>query len=149
MNTYEMLNSALVNLFRDVMNLEENAIITSEYSDITNNDMHVIEAIGLDEPKKMTEIAKAMSVTTGTLTKAMNSLEKKGYVQRQRSEQDKRVVHITLTGRGMQAFRHHEKFHQDMIAFILCNISSQESRVLRKALERLMAYFKQKYDFKP
>ena len=111
--------------------------------------MHVIEAIGLDEPKKMTEIAKAMSVTTGTLTKAMNSLEKKGYVQRQRSEQDKRVVHITLTGRGMQAFRHHEKFHQDMIAFILCNISSQESRVLRKALERLMAYFKQKYDFKP
>ena len=51
MDTYETLNGVLVNLFRDVMNLEENAIITSEYSDITNNDMHVIEAVGLGEPR--------------------------------------------------------------------------------------------------
>lgn len=145
----QTLNRLLVQFFKYIMEIEEKKLITEEFADITYNDMHVIEAIGLDEPRKMTEIAKAMSVTTGTLTKAMNSLEKKGYVQRQRSEQDKRVVHITLTGRGMQAFRHHEKFHQDMIAFILCNISSQESRVLRRALERLMAYFKQKYDFMP
>ena len=68
MNTYETLNSALVNLFRDVMDLEEQAIITSEYRDITNNDMHVIEAVGLGEPKNMSAIAKALSVTVGTLT---------------------------------------------------------------------------------
>ena len=94
----------------------------------------------------MSQIAKTLSVTTGTLTKAMDSLEKKGYVLRRRSEQDKRVVYITLTDRGVRAYRHHEKFHQDMIAFILDDISEQESQVLRKALERLMTYFQQKYD---
>lgn len=33
-------------LFRDIMDIEEKAIITPEFKDITNNDMHVIEAIG-------------------------------------------------------------------------------------------------------
>ena len=76
MDTYETLNSALVKLFRDVMDLEEQAIINSEYCDITNNDMHVIEAVGLEEPRNMSTIAKLLSVTVGTLTIAMNSLVK-------------------------------------------------------------------------
>ncbi len=128
------------------MEIEEKKLITDEFREITYNDMHIIEAIGIDKPKKMSEIAKIMSVTTGTLTKAVDSLEKKGYVQRQRSRQDKRVVNITLTQQGVTAFRHHEKFHQDMIAFILEHVSEEESRVLRHALERLMGYFRQKYN---
>ena len=46
MDTYATLNDALVKLFRDVMDLEEQAIITQEFQDITNNDVHVIQAIG-------------------------------------------------------------------------------------------------------
>ena len=79
MDTYATLNDALVKLFRDVMDLEEQVIITEEFQDITNNDMHVIQAIGIGEPKNMSAIAKELSVTVGTLTIAMNSLVKKGY----------------------------------------------------------------------
>lgn len=43
---YETLNEVLVKLFRDIMDIEQKAIITQEFKDITNNDMHVIEAIG-------------------------------------------------------------------------------------------------------
>ncbi len=146
METEQTLNRLLVQFFKFIMEIEEKKLITDEFRNITYNDMHVIEAIGLREPQKMSQIAKTLSVTTGTLTKAMDSLEKKGYVLRRRSEQDKRVVYITLTDRGVRAYRHHEKFHQDMIAFILDDISEQESQVLRKALERLMTYFQQKYD---
>ena len=71
MDTYETLNDVLVNLFRDVMDLEEKAIITQEFKDITNNDMHVIQAIGLGEPKNMSTIAKELSVTVGTLTRCV------------------------------------------------------------------------------
>ena len=35
------------------MDVEEKAIITREFQDITNNDMHVIEAIGIGTPKNM------------------------------------------------------------------------------------------------
>ena len=57
MDSYGILNEVLVRLFRDIMDIEEKAIITSEFRDITNNDMHVIEAIGMGEPKNMTTIA--------------------------------------------------------------------------------------------
>ena len=61
MDTYATLNDALVKLFRDVMDLEEQAIITQEFQDITNNDVHVIQAIGTGEPKNMSMIAKELS----------------------------------------------------------------------------------------
>ena len=96
MDTYGTLNEVLVRLFRDIMDIEQQAIITSEFNDLTNNDMHVIEAIGIEEPKNMSTIAKELSVTVGTLTIAMNSLVKKGYVTRQRGKEDRRVVYIFL-----------------------------------------------------
>lgn len=100
MDTYKTLNEVLVNLFRDVMDIEQKAIITEEFQDITNNDMHIIEAIGMNEPKNMSTIAREISVTVGTLTIAMNSLVKKGYVLRERGKEDRRVVYISLTERG-------------------------------------------------
>lgn len=142
MDTYETLNSALVNLFRDVMDLEEQAIITSEYRDITNNDMHVIEAVGLGEPKNMSAIAKTLSVTVGTLTIAMNSLVKKGYVNRERGKEDRRVVYISLSEKGKRAYRHHEEFHRHMIAEILKDLTKEETKALVKSLAKLDQWFR-------
>lgn len=142
MDTYETLNGVLVNLFRDVMNLEENAIITSEYSDITNNDMHVIEAVGLGEPKNMSAIAKLLSVTVGTLTIAMNSLVKKGYVNRERGKEDRRIVNISLSEKGKCAYRHHEEFHRHMIDEILKDLTEEETEALVRSLEKLDQWFR-------
>ena len=142
MDTYETLNGVLVNLFRDVMNLEENAIITSEYSDITNNDMHVIEAVGLGEPKNMSAIAKLLSVTVGTLTIAMNSLVKKGYVNRERGKEDRRIVNISLSEKGKCAYRHHEEFHRHMIDEILKDLTKEETKALVKSLAKLDQWFR-------
>lgn len=77
MGTYDTLNDVLVNLFRDINSIEEKAITSQEYKDLTNNDMHVISAIGVGTTKNMSSIAKELSVTVGTLTISMNSLVKK------------------------------------------------------------------------
>ena len=79
------LNELLVNLFNRVMNAESKAVITEEFRDISNNDMHIIEAIGVKEPQNVSTIAGKLFVTVGTLTVNMNSLEKKGYIVRTRS----------------------------------------------------------------
>ena len=99
MEINEVLNELLVKLFRNINTLEEKAIQTDEYREVTTNDMHVIEAIGIDDPRNMTSVAKSLSVTTGTLTIAINSLVKKAYVKRVRSEIDRRVVLVSLTDR--------------------------------------------------
>ena len=142
MDTYAALNDVLVNLFRDIMELEEQAIITQEYQDITNNDMHVIEAIGVGEPKNMSTIAKLLSVTVGTLTISMNSLVKKGYVIRERGKEDRRVVYISLSEKGLRAYRHHEEFHRQMIEAVLENLTEDETESLVKALAKLERWFR-------
>lgn len=142
MDTYGTLNEVLVRLFRDIMDLEQQAIITPEYKDITNNDMHVIEAIGIGEPKNMSTIARELSVTVGTLTIAMNSLVKKGYVTRQRGKEDRRVVYISLSEKGKGAYEHHARFHQKMIEGAIAGLSEDEVEVLIKALSRLNQWFR-------
>lgn len=139
------LNSLLVELFKDIMEIEEKKLITDEFKDITYNDMHVIEAIGLEDSKKMSQIAKLMSVTMGTLTKAVDSLCEKNYVERVRSEKDKRVVLVSLTERGKKAYHHHENFHKEMISSILVETSKEEQELLVSTLSRLVGYFREKY----
>ena len=58
-----VLNELLVNLFHNVMDAEAKAVITEEFKDITNNDMHILEAIGIEEPKSMSRIAGELHVT--------------------------------------------------------------------------------------
>ncbi|MCD8078056.1 MAG: MarR family transcriptional regulator, partial [Lachnospiraceae bacterium] len=47
---YLAFNDILISLFNDIWNIEKTALIKGEFVDITNNDMHVIEAVGIDEP---------------------------------------------------------------------------------------------------
>ena len=145
MDINSTLNEVLVKLFRSVNTIEEKAIRTEEYQDVTTNDMHVIEAIGLDTAKNMTSVAKTLEVTTGTLTIAVNSLVKKGYVERVRSEEDRRVVLVSLSDKGKKAYLHHRKFHEDMIEAVVSEMSEEEQRVLEKALIKLITFFRENY----
>lgn len=141
--TYDTLNDVLVRLFHDIMTLEEKAIRTGEFCEISNNDMHIIEAIGISEPRNMSAIAKTLLVTVGTLTIAVNNLVKKGYVNRTRSEKDRRVVLISLTEKGKRAYEHHRQFHEKMIKATIQNMNPQEEEVLAQALINLIGFFEQ------
>ncbi len=142
MNHYNTINEVLVKLFNEIMDIEEKAIITEEFKDISNNDMHVIEAIGKGEGKSMSAVAKLLSVTVGTLTIAINNLVKKGYVNRVRSEEDRRVVLISLSKKGERAYDHHEKFHDEMVQATLKGMNEEQVEVLVQALQNLSGFFR-------
>ena len=75
MDIYKTINDILVHLFNEIWSLEEKAIITEEFKDISNNDMHIIEAIGLGDDSTMSVVARKLKITAGSLTTSMNSLE--------------------------------------------------------------------------
>ena len=138
----EVINDVLVNLFNEILRLEEEAIITDKYKDISNNDMHIIEAVGLGGGN-MSSIAAKLKITVGSLTTSMNSLVKKGYATRERSEQDRRVVFIHLTLKGRKAYHHHAEFHRKMTDAVLDVLDEKEALVLAKALDSLTLFFRQ------
>mgnify|MGYP001070177151 CR=1 FL=1 len=143
MDAYESINKILVHLFNDIWELEEKAVITEEFKDLTNNDMHIIEAIGVEEPRNMSEIARRLSITVSTLTTNMNGLEKKGYIVRTRSVEDKRVVYVTLTEKGKKAFYHHRDFHRKMIRALVKDLNEEDMEVLYRCLKNLNGFLEQ------
>lgn len=142
MDAYKTINDILVTLINEIWELEEKAIITEEFKDLTNNDMHVIEAIGTGQGNNMSSIARKLNITVGSLTTAMNSLVNKKYVERRRSEEDRRVVYVKLTDKGIKAYRHHEDYHRQMTEAILNKLSEDEIPVLMKTLDGLSEFFR-------
>lgn len=141
MERYDVFHDILVNLFQEIMDIEEKALITAEFKNISVNDMHIIEAIGTGEPKNMSTVAKLMSVTVGTLTIAINNLVKKGYVSRVRSEEDRRVVLIFLTEKGKRVYQHHREFHDGMVKALVEGLDEGQQKILVKSLLNLRTFF--------
>ena len=142
MDPHETINDILVNLFNEILKLEEEAIITDEFKDITNNDMHIIEAVGLSGENTMSVVAKKLGITAGSLTTSVNSLVNKKYVKRQRSEEERRVVFLKLTEKVKRAYEHHREYHRQMTEAVISRLDENEVPVLIKTLTGLSDFFR-------
>jgi DNA-binding MarR family transcriptional regulator len=140
---WEELNTYLVSIFNDVLSIEENELKKSKFSDLTITEMHTIDAIGMYKKKTTTEVARELLVTVGTLTTSINRLVKKGYVERIRSEDDRRVVKLGLTKTGRLVFRGHQHFHLEMVKSAIKDLNTEEQEVFRKALANLYSYLEE------
>lgn len=129
-------------LFNEILDMEHKALINGSFKEISINDMHIIDAIGIQEARNMSAVAKTMSVTVGTLTTAINNLVKKGYVSRIRSAEDKRVVLLSLTEKGVAAYQKHAVFHKQMVQTVMDGFEGEEMEVLLRAFKKLRGYFK-------
>jgi len=143
-----VLNELLVEIFNDILIIEQKALKEGEFNDLTITEIHTIEVIGLHKPRSTSEVANSLEITFGTLTAAINNLVKKEYVKRKRIEEDRRIVQIHLTKKGKLAYKVHNKFHIDMVKATVEGLQEKEEKVLVESLEKLNAFFKSKYNLK-
>lgn len=139
------INELLVQLFNDVLQIEEQSLKNGVLSDISITEVHTIEAIGMYRERTMSEVAQKLKITVSTLTTAINKLMKKGYVERKRIEEDRRVVLVKLTKNGKLAFRLHQSFHRQMINNAIEGLSLEEEELLISSLNKLNNFFKKIY----
>ena len=89
------------------------------------------------------DIAKDLMLTVGTVTVSLNRLEKKGYIERYRSESDRRVVHVSLSQRGRLLYRLHRKFHQKMVKRFVADLPEDSVEILQTGLENLHTFLEE------
>jgi DNA-binding MarR family transcriptional regulator len=139
------INQMLVEIYDDINYIEEYSIKHGTFNDISITEIHTITAVGLYCSKTMSEIAATLDITMGTLTIAVDKLIKKGYLERNRSSTDRRIVNVSLTKRGKLVYRIHEKFHLDMVQSIMNDFSPDEEEILLSALSKLNKHLKDIY----
>ncbi|MBZ6528265.1 winged helix-turn-helix transcriptional regulator [Aerococcaceae bacterium DSM 111021] len=135
--TVTQINEYLVQIFNEVLLIEEYSLKQSEFSDLTIKEMHTIEAIGLEGDLSSSQVAEKLSVTKGTLSVSIQNLVTKGYVERVRLEEDRRVVRLKLSNKGKLLFRLHRKFHLDMVRDTIEGLEKEEAEMLIKGLGNL------------
>ena len=138
------INQFLVEVFDQILRREEE-VLTAEYPKLSLREIHLIDAVcraadhGVDN--RATAIAAAQGVTAGTLTSAVNLLERKGYVERQRDEHDRRAVRILPTPLAWEAEAAHRNFHRQMVEQVLAELTAAEADVLVATLGKLARFF--------
>lgn len=127
MDQAKRLNKTFITLFNNVLKMEEAVLKQSEIQNLSITEIHTLEAIGLGMPKTMSHVAATLKISVSTLTAAINKLVAKGYVNRFRVPEDRRMVKLELTEAGVQAVREHEAFHLAMIRDALSQVSTREA----------------------
>ena len=135
------INELLVKIYNNIMTYEEVSLQAAEFKDLSITEIHTLKAIGVNGQIGMSDVAKKLAITHGTLTIAINRLVRKGYVIRNRIEQDRRVVVVELSDKGRGAYELHEKFHQDIGRIALKNLDEQHEIILIDALKKLDKFF--------
>lgn len=142
--TKEQLNHFLVVTFNTILRLEEKTLEKLTNNRLSISEVHLLETV-FDTLKKgentATNIAHAAGITLGSLTTAVKTLEKKGYLVRERDDEDKRLVHITPTPIALFVNEQHDKFHEKMVEDIVFNLSVEEEEILVGALSKVQKYF--------
>ena len=91
---------------------------------------------GIDTPA---EIARAMGVDTGAITRMLDRLEAKGFLRRERVSEDRRVVKIVLTDLGHEVATQILPAIADTLNLHLQGFSDAEFRMLLSLLKRMIA----------
>jgi DNA-binding MarR family transcriptional regulator len=131
------LNDILSKIFNNVIKVEEMVMKKSKAQNLSVTEIHTLEAIGRGEAKTMTHVAEALNINVSTLTAAINKLVIKGYVDRFRIPEDRRIVKVALTESGKNAVREHEAFHFVLVKEAISQLSPQETESLVESLENV------------
>ena len=143
-DTRHTLNELLVDLFNYILLIEEKNL-RDQGVKLSMTEVHILEAIQKSESNMMSAIAKRLMVTQGTLTVSTSKLVKKGYVERDKDEKDKRIVRLTLTDKAESIMQIHNQFHEAMIEKLLNELELDKEEELINSLKNLMKFFKEKY----
>ena len=140
---YQQVNEYLTSIFNNVLVIEEVSLRGSRFKDISIKEMHTIDVIGKFPEATPSKVSKELMVTLGTVTTSLNNLERKGYVERIRSDQDRRVVYLHLTKKGRLVHRLHKRFHNRMVMQVVEGMSSEEKNAMQKGLQNLYNFLEE------
>ena len=126
----ELFNDATMTLFMKKFNLNVNI-----------SQILALSKLKEEGPQKPSTLTLALGYTSGAITKLTNNLVKEGYILREHQKNDRRVVLITITKKGLKVLEEAQKQGQNMRneVYSVLNIEEVEQllSIQKKLFERV------------
>ena len=145
---YENIEVLLDEFYKTYYKIEEinlNQVIKC----LTTTELHVIEAIG-DQLLTMNELSEKLGITMGTASVAINKLSEKNFIERERSDDDRRKVFVKLSKKGLLAYKYHNSSHSNILEKVTSEISKSKMETFIEVFETIVKNLnKVKKDIQP
>ncbi|MEO8542845.1 MAG: MarR family transcriptional regulator [Betaproteobacteria bacterium] len=105
---------------------------------LTNTQWGPLMRLRMSGGATVAELARWMQIDAGATTRLLDRLEKKGLCQRNRSTEDRRVVHVTITPEGEAAIAEVPTVLSAIMNEHLAGFSEAEWRQLLSMLQRML-----------
>lgn len=143
--SYE-INDLLVSLYTSIEKMEQQMLTSAKNFDLSIREIHFLDAVGRDKEqfplgKTISELAECLGITLPSVTLAVNKLQKKGFLVKERSVSDGRIVHIHLTREGQKVYRLHRLFHTRMVNAVAAELSQEEKNALTSGVRKMRNFF--------
>lgn len=127
----------LVELRRIIRAAQIDAKELARAAGLTTSQLVVLDLLKSHTAMTPGQIARAMNLTQATVTILLDRLQSHGLVERQRSERDRRTVHVRLTAAGRQKLAHTPQTLQQRFITEFGQLATWEKTYLLSALQRL------------
>ena len=145
MTDIKKVNSVLENFYKLFYETEDLAL-KKGIKCLTHTELHIIEAIGEDS-LTMNELSDRLGITMGTATVAIAKLSEKGFIDRVRSDSDRRKVYVSLSKKGVEALTYHNNYHKNIMFTITENIPEDDLNHFTKTFELILKNLEEKIEF--
>ena len=133
-----ILEEILVSTYERIVDNELK--ILKSLNNISLKEIHTLDIIAKTTKSKTntsTNISKILDITPGTLTTNLERLIERGYVYKEKSEDDKRVVWICLTQLGQGLRKKREKLHKNIVSNAVSKLSQSEKVALTSVFNKI------------
>lgn len=110
---------------------------------LTHQQITVIKIIAHEKKVTVSELCDKMSLSKGTVSGIVTRLEDAGYVEKHRSEKDKRISNIIFTDKGRAFAREYKDAMNNSFNKIVENLTNEEIKELKKDLLRIKKYLRE------
>ena len=108
-----------------------------EAEEMKTIELYILLYVALKGPESMSSLAKEYSMTKSNITVLVDDMERKGLLARIRSEEDRRVIMITLTDSGKSFFESFLGNFSKLISTFIRNVGSEDLAIITDGFERI------------
>ncbi len=133
----------IVEYVEEVKELLSSDLWGNIFLNCTKNEVLIFWLLHRKKQANMSEIADYIHVPLNTATGIIGRMEKSGLIKRLRSEEDKRIVLISLSDKGALQFKH---LMDELMGYglkVIGSLSREEIDLLEKIMEKVKNVLKQ------
>jgi MarR family transcriptional regulator, 2-MHQ and catechol-resistance regulon repressor len=127
----------MIKLYRATNTLVARLARRNSHGELTESQFGTLETLYHLGPMSQSEICSKLLKSSGNTTLVVDNLEKHGLVQRQRDENDRRVVVVQLTEAGRELIAELFPAHAVAVSEEMAVLSAEEQRQLGELCRKL------------